>query len=148
MKTICHGGNCINGLNICCHQCERRLGCDFACEDDFDDCNFAEGITDELVQFESAVPTAIQVVTDLIRQKKELEDREKEVKSTLLKAMETYGVKSFDNGFIKMTYVAPTTKTSIDSVKLKKAHPELVAQFTKTSNVSAYVKVELKGGDK
>lgn len=148
MNILCKGGNCSMGFTICCHQCKEKMGCDFACEDDCNTCNLAEGIVDELVQFESAVPAAIQVVTDLIRQKKELEDREKEVKATLLKAMETYGVKSFDNGFIKMTYVAPTTKTSIDSVKLKKAHPELVAQFTKTSNVSAYVKVELKGGDK
>jgi hypothetical protein len=47
-----------------------------------------------------------------------------------------------------MTYVAPTTRTTIDSTKLKKDHPEIAEQYSKTSNVSASVRVTLKGGEK
>jgi hypothetical protein len=111
-------------------------------------CPDAEVINDELVPFQSAVPAAIQKITDLIQRKKQMEDLEKELKAELLKAMEAFGVKSFENDLIKMTYVAPTTRSGLDSAKLKKDHPDIVAQYTKTSNVAAFVKVELKGGGK
>jgi hypothetical protein len=40
--------------------------------------------------------------------------------------------------------VAPTTKTTIDSTKLKKEHPDIAEQYTKVSNVSASVRITVK----
>lgn len=45
-------------------------------------------------------------------------------------------------GGVKLTYVSPSTRTSIDSKKLKEEEPELAKKFTKTSNVSASVRLE------
>jgi len=39
------------------------------------------------------------------------------------------------------TYVAPSTKTSFDSKKLKEDNPELYAKYVKTSNVSGSLRV-------
>lgn len=45
-------------------------------------------------------------------------------------------------GGIKLTYVSPTTRTTIDSKKLKEEEPELAKKFTKISAVSASVRVD------
>ena len=44
-------------------------------------------------------------------------------------------------GGAKITYVSPTTKTIIDSKKLKEEEPELVKKYTKTSSVAASVRI-------
>lgn len=149
MKVICkvESAECPKGLNICCCICEDKDRCEVACQSNgWDDCLNAEivSIGDEMVQFKSAVPDAIQKITTVIQLKKELDEQEKQLKQELVKAMETYGIKSFENDQIKMTYVAPTTRSSIDSTKLKKDHPDIVEQYSKTSNVSASVKVTVK----
>lgn len=152
MKIVCKisGAECPKGLNICCGTCEDKDTCGQCCESvltdkfDYENCNDAEVVTDELVQFESAVPDTIKKITTLVLMKKQLDEQEKQLKQKLVEAMEMYGVKSFENDQIKVTYVAPTSKTSIDSAKLKKDHPDIVAQYSKTSAVSSYVKVAVK----
>ena len=43
---------------------------------------------------------------------------------------------------VKLTYVSPSTRNTIDSKKLKEEEPELAKKFTKTSNVKATVRLE------
>lgn len=153
MKIKCkiENAECPNDLDICCGTCGFKDNCGNRCEacgGDIQNCPDAEVITDELTQFRHSVPGVIQKITDLIQQKKELEDQEKKLTAELLKAMEAFGVKSFESDLIKMTYVAPSTRSGLDSAKLKKDHPDIVAQYTKVSDVAAFVKVELKGGGK
>jgi hypothetical protein len=62
--------------------------------------------------------------------------------------MESYDIKKFDNDLIKITYVEASSRTSVDSAKLKAQQPEIYAKFSKTSAVKAFVKIELKDGDK
>lgn len=50
--------------------------------------------------------------------------------------------KSVIIGGIKATYVSPSTRTTIDSKKLKEEEPELAKKFTKTTNVSASVRID------
>ena len=50
--------------------------------------------------------------------------------------------KSVIIGGVKATYVSPSTRTSIDSKKLKEEEPELAKKFAKTSNVKATVRLE------
>ena len=152
MKVICkiEGVECPKGLNICCGTCEDSSTCKLCCEmakhgDDIT-CQDAEVVTDELTQFESAVPDTIQKITTIIQMKKDLDEQEKQLKQKLVEAMEKYKVKSFEYDYIKMTYVAPTTRSTIDSTRLKKDHPDIVEQYSKTSNVSASVRVTVKGG--
>lgn len=45
-------------------------------------------------------------------------------------------------GGAKLTYVSPSTRTSIDSKKLKEEEPDIAKKFTKTANVSASVRIE------
>ena len=45
-------------------------------------------------------------------------------------------------GGVKLTYVSPSTRNTIDSKRLKEEEPELAKKFTKTSNVSATIRLE------
>lgn len=158
MKIICKmsaDSECPNGLNICCGTCGELGKCEYVCTSHHaigfgnpEDCEDAEVITDELTAFYTAVPDTISKITTLINLKKQVEDQEKQLKQKLVEAMETYGVKIFENDLIKMTYVAPTTRSTIDSARLKKDHPAIAEQYTKVSDVAASVRVTLKGGDK
>lgn len=44
-------------------------------------------------------------------------------------------------GGAKLTYVSPSTRTTIDSKKLKEEEPELAKKYSKTSLVSATIKI-------
>lgn len=149
MKVICKletEVSCPKGLTICCYTCEHKDTCGDACvhPGEWEACEDREVITDELVQFQSAAPEAIQQITQLVIAKQKLERQEKQLKYELTKAMEAYGIKSFENDYIKMVYVAPTTRSTVDSTRLKKDHPDLVKEYTKTSDVSASVRITVK----
>lgn len=45
-------------------------------------------------------------------------------------------------GGVKLTYVSPSIRNSIDSKKLKEEEPELAKKFTKTTAVSASVRID------
>lgn len=83
-------------------------------------------------------------ITELVVEKKRIEDQEKQLKKLLVEAMEKYGVKSFENDVIKFVYVAPTTRSTIDSTRLKKDHPDIAERYSKTSPVSASVRITVK----
>ena len=84
------------------------------------------------------------LIKQIEEQKKAAEAQAVELRAALMQAMEAHGVTSFENNRIKLTYVAPTTRTAIDSAKLKKELPEVAEKYTKTSNVKASLKITLK----
>ncbi len=85
-----------------------------------------------------------EFIQEIELKKKAAEERQKELRAKLLEAMEQNGVKKFENNSISITYVAPTTRNSIDSTKLKKDMPEVYEKYTKTSDVKASLKIKLK----
>ena len=91
----------------------------------------------ELVEVES-------LIKSIEEQKKAAEAQAQELRAALMQAMEQNGVTSFENESIKITYVAPTTRTAIDSAKLKKELPEIAEKYTKTSNVKPSLRITLK----
>jgi hypothetical protein len=149
MKIICKipDAVCPQGLNICCGICENK--CDDCCPtvirgEDHILCSNAEPVTDAMMAFQTSVPEAINIITEINLQKKKLDEQEKLMRQKLLEAMETYGIKKFENEHIAFTYVAPTTKITIDSTKLKKKYPDIAEECSKVSNVSASVRISVK----
>ena len=45
-------------------------------------------------------------------------------------------------GGVKLIYVSPSTRTSIDSKKLKEEEPELSKKYSKTTNIGATIRLE------
>ena len=87
------------------------------------------------------VETLIKTIEE---QKKAAEEQAKELRATLMEAMEKNGVKTFENDRIKLTYVAPSTRQSVDSAKLKKEHPAIYEQYLKSSEVKTSLRITLK----
>lgn len=135
----------------CCVQCPERETCSDVCEQavNYQDC--ADAIIDEetaLATFKSQSVAVLEKIAAVVNMKKQCEEQEKTLKDQLKQAMEQYGVKKFESDILNITYVAESTATSIDSAKLKKLHPDIAQECSKVSKKSAYIKVELKGGEK
>lgn len=137
--------NSVCGKVCCCLDCEEKETCKDVCTQLSADCK--DAFTDEtaLVALQTEAAAIIKGIANLTLQKKQIEEQEKEMRVQLMAAMEKYGVKSFENEDVKFTYVAATTRTTIDSTKLKKDLPDVAAKYSKTSNVSASVKITVKG---
>lgn len=77
--------------------------------------------------------------------KKEVEAQAETLKAELLETMRTQGIKSFENDALKITYIEPTTRETIDSKRLKEELPEIADKYKKISKVKDSVRITLKG---
>lgn len=151
------GSDC--GKTICCFNCDEKDSCENVCgvlddlkEADVDSplnengCDDAYEVNEENANqvFESNSTAVIQAITDIVTQKKELEEKEKIMREQLEKSMGDYGVKKFENEQLSVTYVEATTRASIDSKALKKDLPDIAAKYTKISPVKASIKITVK----
>lgn len=132
------------GEICCCLDCKYRADCKEICTDLKEGCEYAFEDTNALTAMQNEAGTIIQTIAALTIQKKQIEAQEKAMRAQLLAAMEKYDVKSFESDAVKFVYVAPTTRTTIDSAKLKKDLPDIAAKYSKTSPVSASVKITVK----
>lgn len=130
--------------HVCCFFCTDKGACAEICEQTLESCSDKMKLETALTPIEEKTLPIMQKIKDIVSQKKALEAQEKDMKDKLKAAMEECGVKMFDNDLLKVTYIAATTATSIDSAKLKKKYPAIAEECSKTSAKSAYVKVEIK----
>lgn len=74
--------------------------------------------------------------------KKEMDKLEKDIKKNILEAMEKNGIKSFENDVVKIAYVEPHTRTTIDTKLVNELG--LMHQLSKEAQVKSSVKVTWK----
>ena len=98
----------------------------------------------ELTVFQSKALATMQTIADLDLQKKQLEAQDKVVRQQLQELMDQYGIKKFENDILKITYVEPTTRTTIDSKKLKEDLPAIAEKYSKVTQVKGSVRIEVK----
>lgn len=84
------------------------------------------------------------LIAGIEQQKKAAEEQAIKLRSTLMEAMQSNGVKTFENDKIKLTLVDPATRTTIDSAKLKKELPEVAEKYSKTTTTKASLRITLK----
>lgn len=140
----CKQGDCPHSGNICCAVCADNDGCNNMCTLDPKECGASVTEQQELVPFQSKAMTIMQKIVDLNLQKKQLEAQDKDVRQQLEKVMGEYGIKQFENDLLKVTYVEPTTRTTIDSKKLKEELPAVAEKYTKRTIVKGSVRIEVK----
>lgn len=92
-----------------------------------------------------AFDDAQEVILKAELMKKEAEAKITTIREAILKAMEENGVKSFSTNKFRLNYIDATTRTMIDSTKLKKELPEVAEKYSKTTNVKATLRITLKG---
>lgn len=74
---------------------------------------------------------------------------EDDLKAKIKTAMEENGIdKGFnvetEEGSLKVTYRKPTTRTTVDSKKLKEDLPDIYEEYSKTSNVSSSISISVE----
>lgn len=102
----------------------------------------------ELKLFEEKNLTVFKQLAEFKKQQAEMESQEKKLKESLQKQMEEFGIKSFKNDLISITYVDSTETESIDLKRLSEKEPdlynELLEDYRKVTTRSAFVRFTVK----
>lgn len=86
----------------------------------------------------------IMAIVEIEQKSKEIKEQGAKLKEELLAAFRTNGIKKLDNDQLSITYVAPSTRTTLDSKKLQQMHPEAYADCLKESETKDTIKITLK----
>lgn len=86
-----------------------------------------------------------QLIKYCDEQKKKAEEQAKAIKEALLTEMESRGLKSFEKDGLKITYVAPSTRSTLDSKAIKEKYPAIYDAHLKETEIKASLKITLKG---
>jgi regulator of replication initiation timing len=73
-----------------------------------------------------------------------LRQKDTELRAKIKEAMEANNVKKFENEFVSLTYVAPTTRKTFDSKKFQEVEPEIYNKYLKESKVSSSLRLKIK----
>lgn len=77
----------------------------------------------------------------------EIKEAEDKFKENLLQMFESIPVLETNTvalDGLKFTYVSPSTRTSVDSKRLKEEYPEIYAKVIKTSNVKSSIRTSIE----
>lgn len=88
---------------------------------------------------------AEQIIIKAKEEQKRAEERKEEVYNAILKAMEEQGVKTYETDTMKITYVAPTKRITLDAKKLKEENPLVAKAYERETETKASLRVTLKG---
>lgn len=102
----------------------------------------------ELVAFEQSQMAAFKALAEFKMAREKLDEQEKKLKEQLEKAMQDYGIKSFKNDFVTLSYVEASSSETIDLKAFEKNEPtlysELLRDYKKVTNKKAYVRILVK----
>ena len=92
---------------------------------------------------ELSVETA-KLIADFERKVKEIQEKEKELKEKILAEMEMRGLVKLETDDLILSYIAPTTRETLDSKALKEELPTIYDEYAKLSSVKASLRIKLK----
>jgi hypothetical protein len=73
------------------------------------------------------------------------QNQDAQLRQAILTAMEETGFTgSYEDKYIRMTYIQPTARTSIDMLKLQLEQPKIYQQYKKLTPVKSQVRVKRK----
>lgn len=101
------------------------------------------------IEIKGSQLVAPEKVYELIEEQRKLEvlvkqneARLNEFKEALMAAMETHGIKKWENDALTVTYVPATLRTTVDTAKMKAEG--IYDQYTKESAVKASIRLKFK----
>lgn len=145
----CKNDGCPKGKKMCCFFCEEKNECLQSCDASFVDdpgkCELADIVGSSAIElFSSKAAKAISIIQSIEVQKKQLEEDGKKMREAVKEAMEEYGITKFSNDVLEISYIKEGKRTSLDSKKLKAELPKVFDDYSKTSKVSASIRIKLK----
>lgn len=107
-----------------------------------------ENGTNEIVKVENGEITVVEEVVNKIvefeKEKLKMDLIEKDLKEKLKEAMENNNVTKLEFGELKVSYRNASTRTTVDSKKLKEDLPDIYEEYSKTSNVSSSISISVE----
>jgi len=104
-----------------------------------------------ITEFEQVQSQIAKINSDIDKQEAKyhevlrgLMSKHSEIRSMIKAAMEENSVKKFENDFVAISYVAPTTRTSFDSTRFKEEQPDTYKKYLKISDVSSSIRIKIK----
>jgi hypothetical protein len=97
---------------------------------------------------ERAVAELVNAQEIIERYQKGLEEMQQKVatiREAIVQAMKDNGVSKFENDKIVISYIAPSTRTSLDSKALKEECPDIYKKYEKQTQTNEQVRIKLKG---
>lgn len=89
-----------------------------------------------------SIEQRLSELEEYVSEYNELKDKLKEY---LLPNFESSGTSKYDGSRYTMSYVAPTTRVSLDTARLKQELPDVFESYSKETKVSASIKLTNKG---
>lgn len=86
-------------------------------------------------------------VADLEKEIKRLKSMSEQLRDGLLQKMIEKDIKKYEGEYLVLTRVDETVRTSIDSTKLKKNHPDIYEECKKVSKVKTSLKLTIKDNE-
>lgn len=102
----------------------------------------------EVELFEKNNMVVFQRLAEFKKAQDEMKKQEEKLKADLEKSMQEYGIKSFKNDYVTLSYVEASTSESIDLKAMQEKEPklydELLADYKKVTSKKAYVRITVK----
>lgn len=90
-------------------------------------------------------PDAMEVYINAVQMLRESEQVKKDIEECLRESMSRHGIKSWDTGAFKVSYIAPSESTTFDAKAFAADHPDLYEQYlTKKTTRKDSVKVTIR----
>lgn len=97
----------------------------------------------EFLQSEQAI-AVMEQVRDLKLEIETLQNQESAIRESLVNLMDQYGVKSFENDILRVTYKEASLREGIDLKKLRNENPDIYEKYKKFTPVKASVIIKVK----
>lgn len=101
-------------------------------------------MTNELIKVEDGRLIASKEAVGIIEALKVIKIKEAELRQAIETAMVEAGIKKWDNDLFSVTVKEPTTRTAIDTKRLKEEQPSIYEEYSKISNVSGSIMIKYK----
>lgn len=102
----------------------------------------------ELIKSEKDMAIVEAKITNAIAkletQKKTIAEKNAEIREKIKLVMEEKRITGYDNDYLSITYVAPYTKTTVDSKLLKEKYENIYNECSKTSEVKSSIRIKIK----
>lgn len=102
----------------------------------------------EVALFEQNNLVIFKKLADFKKAQEEMKSQEEKLKADLEKSMAEYGIKSFKNDYVTLSYVEASTSETIDLKAMQEKEPKLYAElledYRKVTSKKAYVRIMVK----
>lgn len=96
--------------------------------------------TDQL----NAIADAESIIVQAEEMKRQAEERLQEIRTALMEAMKATGVSSYSDDNVTISYIAPSTTTTLDSKAIKNELPEVYQKYSRTTERKEQIRIKLK----